>query len=82
VFPTAPVKPFTEYDVNVLEGTHFNTAALDGIMVVGEKKISKQCFVSQPFAMRGRSSYVISKLYDMSMASIPAVNETEIDMVI
>jgi hypothetical protein len=37
VFPTAPVKPFTEYDVNLLEGTHFNTAILDGIMVVGEK---------------------------------------------
>ena len=36
VFPTAPVKPFTEYDVNLLEGTHFNTAILDGIMVVGE----------------------------------------------
>jgi hypothetical protein len=37
VFPTAPVKPFTEYDVKLLESTDFNTAALNGIMVVGEK---------------------------------------------
>jgi hypothetical protein len=41
VFPTAPVKPFTEYDVKLLEGTDFNTTALDGIMVVGEK-VAKQ----------------------------------------
>jgi hypothetical protein len=41
VFPTAPVKPFTENDVKLLEGTDFNTAALDEIMVVGEK-IAKQ----------------------------------------
>ena len=41
VFPTAPVKPFTEYDVKLLEGKDFKTAALDGIMVVGEK-IAKQ----------------------------------------
>jgi hypothetical protein len=40
VFPTAPVKPFTEYDVKLLENTDFNTPALDGIMVVG-KKIAK-----------------------------------------
>jgi hypothetical protein len=47
VFPTAPVKPFTEYDVNLLECTHFNTAALDGIMVVGEKTLSaKHCFAA------------------------------------
>jgi hypothetical protein len=38
VFPTAPVKPFTEYDVKLLEGTVFKTAALDRIIVVGEKK--------------------------------------------
>ena len=42
VFPTAPVKPFTEYDVKLLKGTDFNTAALDGIMVVGGKKTAKQ----------------------------------------
>ncbi len=38
VFPTAPVKPFTEYDVKLLEGTVFNSAALDGIIVAGKIK--------------------------------------------
>ena len=37
VLPTAPVKPFTECDVKLLKGTDFNTVALDGIMVVGER---------------------------------------------
>jgi hypothetical protein len=36
VFPTAPVKPFTECDVKFLERADLNTAALEGIMVVGE----------------------------------------------
>jgi hypothetical protein len=49
VFPTAPVKPFTEYDVKLLEGTYFNTAALDGIMVVGGK-IAKQIKIAKCFA--------------------------------
>jgi len=75
VFPTAPVKPFTEYDVKPLEGTDFNTAALDGIMVVGEKnetdKIPRQS-VSQPLTTpKFRPSYVISIPYDMSTASVP-----------
>ena len=69
MFPTAPVKPFTEYDVKRLEGTDFNTAALDGIMVVGEK-IAKQInsLLTTP---KFRPSYVISILYDMSTASVP-----------
>ena len=37
VFPTAPVKPFTECDVKLLDSTDLNMAALEGIMVVGEK---------------------------------------------
>jgi hypothetical protein len=55
VFPTAPVKPFTEYDVKRLEGTDFNTAALDGIMVVGEKTAKQinsltKCFAAVDYA--------------------------------
>lgn len=55
MFPTAPVKPFTEYDVKRLEGTDFNTAALDGIMVVGEKTAKQinsltKCFAAVDYA--------------------------------
>jgi len=31
------VKPFTECDVKFLDSADFNTAALEGIIVVGEK---------------------------------------------
>jgi hypothetical protein len=37
VFPTAPLKPFTECDVKFLDRTDLNTAALGGIMVAGEE---------------------------------------------
>ncbi len=50
VFPTAPVKPFTEYDVKFLEGTDFNTAALDGIMVVGKKMAKQIIFPDKVFS--------------------------------
>jgi hypothetical protein len=48
VFPTAPVKPFTEYDVKLLQGTDFNTA-LDGIMVVEEKTAKQIKFPDKVF---------------------------------
>jgi hypothetical protein len=52
VFPTAPVKPFTENDVKLLESTDFNTAALDGIMVVGKKTAKQIKFPDKVFRNR------------------------------
>jgi len=52
VFPTAPVKPFTEYDVKLLERTDFTTAALDGNMVVGEKTAKQIKFPHKAFRSR------------------------------
>lgn len=87
VFPTAPVKPFTEYDVKLLESTDFNTAALDGIMVVGEKTAKQIKFpdsVSQPLTKpltTPKAYAVLRNLYNTIRHVHGAVDETEIDMV-
>jgi hypothetical protein len=71
------VKPFTEYDVKLLKGTDFNTAALDGIMVVGDKRQRiKSKFSNEEFHSCQRSEVRLAflhnpSIYDMSMASIP-----------
>jgi hypothetical protein len=70
VFPTAPVKPFTECDVKFLDRTDFHTAALEGIMVVREEDSDRNSPYKRRARIRGHS-YVISLLYDMPTANIP-----------